>query len=506
MRLFMAGLATETNTFATFPTGRSAFEESGISRDASRTLSGVFSPSMAAIRELADAAGDEVIESITAFAQPAGRTVQHVYEGLRDEIIADLRAAQSQSPVDIVLLVLHGAMAAAHTDDCEGEILAHVRAVTPNAIIGIVLDLHCHLTEKMVTLADVVIAVKEYPHIDFRERTVELFHLCRRTALGEIKPVVAVVDTCMVGMYPTFGEPMKSVVAQLRDVEKRPQILSATIAHGFPWADVADVGTRVLVYSDGDPNAAKIAAEEVAARLYALREALLPNYPDIKTSLMRASTLSGRIVLGDYSDNPGCGGAGDSTFFLEALLARQERNVALGCIWDPITVSVCADAGEGATVYVRLGGKMGPLSGAPLDLLVRVVAITNNHSEGVFGARQPLGLSVWLHVLEEDGGNTGIDVVASSIRAQVYEPDAFTGLGMSLENKRLIIVKSSTHYEAGFSGLANHLWHVHTPGATTLDFAKLPYTKRDQNYFPRVADPWAIKGVPTAKIFVRVTA
>ena len=503
MRIFMAGLATETNTFATFPTGRPAYEESGISRDTSRTMASVFAPALAAIRELGESAGDEVIESITAFAQPAGRTVQHVYEGLRDGILADLRAAHAESPINLVLLSLHGAMVAEQTDDCEGDILAHVREITPDAVVGIVLDLHCHLTEKIVTLSDMVIAVKEYPHIDFRERTIELFHLCRRTALGEIRPVAALVDTRMIGIYPTFGEPMKSVVAALREAETQPHMLSATIAHGFPWADVADVGTRVLAYSDGDANAAKAAAEAIAARMYALREALMPKYPDIETSLDRAAALSGRIVLGDYSDNPGGGGAGDSTFFLEALIARNERNVVVGCIWDPIVAGVCADAGEGATVRVRLGGKMGPLSGKPLDLAVRVVAVKPNHSEGVFGARQPLGLSVWLHVLSNDGSDAGIDIVVSTIRAQVYEPDAFTGLGLSLEDKRIIIVKSSTHYEAGFSELADHLWHVRTPGAMTLDLAALPYTKRDGNFFPGIADPWATHGVPVAVLFGR---
>lgn len=221
-------------------------------------------------------------------------------------------------------------------------------------------------------------------------------------------------------------------------------------------------------------------------------------------------------MLGDYSDNPGGGGAGDSTFFLDALLKRRERNVVIGCVWDPIIAGVCADAGVGTTVRVRLGGKMGLLSGSPIDLNVRVVAVKNNHDEGVFGARQPLGLSVWLQVLASgagggsdgsgdsdgnDGNAIGIDVVVSSIRAQVYEPDAFTGLGIALKDKRLIIVKSSTHYEAAFRSLADHLWHVRTPGAMTLDLAGLPYTKRDGDYFPRIADPWAMYGVPLAKIF-----
>jgi len=43
---------------------------------------------------------DRVI--LCAIAQPAGRTVRHVYEALRDEILADLRAAM---PVDAVQLL-----------------------------------------------------------------------------------------------------------------------------------------------------------------------------------------------------------------------------------------------------------------------------------------------------------------------------------------------------------------------------------------------------------------
>jgi microcystin degradation protein MlrC len=101
-----------------------------------------------------------------------------------------------------------------------------------------------------------------------------------------------------------------------------------------------------------------------------------------------------------------------------------------------------------------------------------------------------MGLCVWLRT-------EGVEVVVSSIRSQVFEPDLFTGLGVSLEDKRLIVVKSSNHYQAGFRADADHLWHVRSPGAMGLDFAAMPYRVRSGVYHPRVEDPWAVLGAPS---------
>jgi microcystin degradation protein MlrC len=83
-------------------------------------------------------------------------------------------------------------------------------------------------------------------------------------------------------------------------------------------------------------------------------------------------------------------------------------------------------------------------------------------------------------------------VVVSSIRAQVFAPDAFTGLGIDLSAKRMAVVKSSQHFEGGFGPIAAKLIRVATPGAIQMDFANLPYRKkRDLSFYPRVADPFA---------------
>jgi microcystin degradation protein MlrC len=499
MRIFIASLSTETNTLSPIPTGLRAFQEYGLIRDASMRQDIPASVPLGEIRRLAESCGDEVIEGLSASAQPAGKTVRAVYERLRDTILADLRVAQSIAPLQMILLALHGAMVADGYDDCEGDLIAHARAIAPCAVIGVELDLHCHLTDVMVREADVVIAFKEYPHIDMAERANELFHICRRTALGEVNPVAALVDTHMIGAYPTFDLPMSGIVAALRAAEARPSILTATIAHGFAWADVAEVGTKVLVYADADVQSAMREAATLAKRIYDSREELLPRYPDIATSLDRAIALPGLVVLGDFADNPGGGAAGDSTYFLRALVARGAQDTVIGCMWDPMVVELCTEAGVGATLDIRLGGKCGSTSGEPIDLRVQVMGLREHHDQACFGYRQTLGSAVWIR-------SQTIDIAVCSARSQVFDPDAFSGLGIALQGKRLIVVKSSAHYQARFSEIADHLWHVRSPGAMSLDFAAIPYSKRDAQYFPRVQDPWALRGQPEPRTFVRQRA
>jgi microcystin degradation protein MlrC len=96
----------------------------------------------------------------------------------------------------------------------------------------------------------------------------------------------------------------------------------------------------------------------------------------------------------------------------------------------------------------------------------------------------PLGRAAWV-----DAGN--VQLVLASIRSQVFAPNAFTGLGIALENAHIIVVKSSHHFWGKFAPIAGAVFHVDSPGALQLDFAGLAYKKRNHNYWPRVADPFS---------------
>ncbi|MBT9459342.1 MAG: M81 family metallopeptidase [Burkholderiaceae bacterium] len=485
MKIFVSQLATETNTFAYAPTGRGGFEEYGIYfGDASTLVPETTGAFMRFLRDLIEADGNEMVESVCAFAQPLGRTVRAVYEELRDRMLADLRAAL---PVDAVQLMLHGAMVAEGYDDCEGDIIARIREIVgPGVPIGVELDLHCHFTELMRVSADVIIAFKEYPHIDGEDRARELYRLLKDTVAKRVRPTTAVFDCKMVGLWHTTREPMMGFVKRMQAFEGRDGVLSVSLGHGFPWGDVPESGAKLWVVTDNDPAQAQALADLLGREFWALRDATLSTTVSVDAAIDQALALKeGPAVLADVADNPGGGAPGDSTFILKRLLERGVGHAVIGAFWDLGAIQICKDAGVGAVVDLRVGGKCGPASGDPVDLRVTVRAIVNEHEQSAMGNRAPFGVGVWVEAAND------VHLLLCSVRSQVFGTDAFTGLGLSLADKRLIVVKSTQHFHAEFAPIATKVIYVATPGAITPDFANIQYKARDLNYWPRVENPRA---------------
>ena len=483
MKLFIAGLSTETNSFSPMPTGLASFEEAGIHHgDATAHPQMYWTAPLHIWREKAEALGWDVVESLSAHAQPSGPTVRAVYEGFRDEILSDLRAA---GQVDVILLALHGAMIADGYDDCEGDLIARCREIAPDAFIGAVLDPHCHLTETMLTKATALIAFKEYPHVDAPERSDDLFRLAADTVAGRVTPVMRDWDCRMILAMPTTKEPMRGFVDAMMAREGQGGVLSLSVAHGFPWGDHPRVGPRAFAVCDGDADLAQVEAERLGRALYALRHELNTALPDIETALDKAEAApEGTEVLADMSDNAGGGAPSDATFLLRAMLERGMKGVATGLFWDPVAVRICSEAGEGATLALRLGGKCGPMSGDPLDLTATVRRVASGLTQRFGKLPAPMGNAVWV---EADG----VDIVLNDLRGQTFHPEAFEQLGIDLSQRRYVCVKSSNHYQAGFNPIASAVIGVATPGAITPDYANIPYTKRKRDYFPAVEDPFA---------------
>jgi microcystin degradation protein MlrC len=483
MRVFIAGLLHETNTFAPFPTGLQSYASAGIFHGDGSKADTLVSPVLSLWRRRAEELGGEVVESLLTGAEPSGPTLQHVYETFKQEILGDLKR---QGPMDMVLLCLHGAMVAQGYDDCEGDLMQAIRGIVGrDCIIGAELDLHCHLTRAMVEAAHVLVTYKYYPHTDLVPRAEELFSLCHAALTGEVKPVCAVFDCAMTGLYPTSAQPMASLVAKLCELELSHGILAASLCHGFPWADVAEIGTKVLVIADSDAALAQRSAKEFGLEFYRHREALAPSMHSIDEALTIACQEAGPVVLAETSDNAGGGAPGDNTQLLRAILERRLKSVAAGCFWDPLAVSICADAGQGARLKLRLGGKVGKASADPLDLEVTVKRVLERHTQSGLTGPVEFGRSVWVRTGDD------IDIVVTSRRTQTLAPDAFTGIGVPLEGKHLVTVKSIEHFRAQFASYARRILHVTSSGALDMNFAALPYTKRSANYWPRVADPLA---------------
>lgn len=481
IRVFGALFATETNSFSPIPTGMRGFRDKLLI-----TADGPGGwrervPILDTWATMAAQDGYEFVFGIAAEAAPAGSIVASVYKMLRNNLLSALAGG---GKFDLVLLALHGAMAAEDEEDCEGDLLRHIREIVgDDCVIGVELDPHCHLTAAMLESADLMIAYKEYPHSDEVARAREVYTLSRDTALGYIRPVTAVFECRMSGLWPTAQQPMRGFVDKLFEIEEAPGILSANLGQGFPWANAADIGAKVWIIANGDAGLAQRTAERLGREFYNLRDQFAPEFMTIDAAIDVALSQSGPVVLADVADNPGGGAPGDSTFILTHLIERGIGDVALGCLWDPVAAAMAADAGPGATLPLRVGGKVAPFSGLPVDIIATVRAVKEDHWQtSVGGEPAPLGLSVWITA-------AGIDIVLCSIRDQVFHPDAFEGLGLPALGRHIVVVKSTQHFRAHFAPRASVILYVATPGAIAPDIANIPYNSRQRPWWPLDADP-----------------
>ena len=271
----------------------------------------------------------------------------------------------------------------------------------------------------------------------------------------------------------------------MKDAEGRDGILSVSLTHGFPWADVAAVGAKTLVIADGDADKAAQTAQAFAQKLWDIRDGLKMDYPDIEAALDMVEASTDRpLTLADMGDNAGGGAPADSTFFLQQILKRGLTDVAHGIFWDPVLVAMCQDAGVGARMRVRLGGKICAESGQAVDLDVTVRAIRENMTQLLGETEMPMGTGVWLDA-------DGVHLVVSSQRTQNFAPSVYTDLGIDISQMRVLIPKSTNHFYQNFEKISARVIHVRTPGTVTPDMTIIPFTKRDGNFWPKVDNPFA---------------
>ncbi|TIT07066.1 MAG: M81 family metallopeptidase, partial [Mesorhizobium sp.] len=489
MRIFTASLATETNTFSPVPTDRASFEMAFYAGPGKHPETPTLCSSpIVALRKRATKEDLTVIEGTATWAEPGGLVQRQTYEALRDEILDQLKATL---PVDAVILGLHGAMVAQGYDDCEGDLLERVRAIVgPKVVIASEFDPHSHLTPKRVAACDIMAYFLEFPHTDFYERGEHVVELGLAAARGEIEPVISTFDCRMIQVLPTSREPMRSFVDRIKALHGKDGVLSVSVIHGFMAADVPEMGTRILVVTDNDKAKGDALAESLGRELYALREktamTMLSASAGIEQALaVRATHQDKPVVIADIWDNPGGGVPGDGTIVLREMLKRGVNKVGVATIWDPIAVTFCHAAGEGAVIDLRFGGKAGPQAGEPIDARVTVLKTTNEGWQSFGPSRVTLGPSA---VVRIEG--TEVDVILNTNRTQTFEPDVFSNIGIDPLSKDILLIKSTNHFYAGFAPIAAEVIYVAAPSSYPSNPAKTDYRKLHRPIWPRVADPW----------------
>jgi microcystin degradation protein MlrC len=184
-----------------------------------------------------------VLPVIWAGAGASAHTTKDAYERIAGEIVE----AVKRQNYDAIYLDLHGAQVTEHLDDGEGELLSRICAIIGHGMrIAVSLDLHANVTDRMLDLADVVVAYRTYPHVDMAETGARAAELLLRlvSTRAEIHRAARRIPFLIpVNAMSTMLQPARGVYDLLE--EEEGAVLSLSFAPGFKAADLADCGANV---------------------------------------------------------------------------------------------------------------------------------------------------------------------------------------------------------------------------------------------------------------------
>ena len=119
----------------------------------------------------------------------------------------------------------------------------------------------------MVECADVVNTYMTNPHIDARIRGRECAGVLFASIRGEVRPVMALEKPPVavnILRQGTSDSPMRELVAMAAQAAARTGVLPVSIAEGFPYADVCEMGMAVVAVADADEDLARHLARDPA--------------------------------------------------------------------------------------------------------------------------------------------------------------------------------------------------------------------------------------------------
>lgn len=482
MKIIIGSIAHETNTFSNVKTDEESFRLWGWelgeeivtkNRQVRNFIGGMI--------DHAEALNIELIPTFSTFAYPAGTITADAYELLKKELISGIKKAEGY---DAIVLSLHGAGVSECSEDLEGSILKEIRTVVGYDVpIIITLDLHANVTQTMVEEATLILGNHLYPHTDSYEIGREAVEITQKIVEDGLIPTMHLKTLPMIIPTSTTNlSPAKDVNQLCFKWERDDRVIDCTFYHAFPYTNICEFGVAVLVTTIDDPNLAKQVAEEVASYVWEQRDNFLIKQPSPKEGIALALQHEGQpIVINETSDNPGGGTPGDGTFLLKALLDEQVEKSCFGFIYDPEVVEAAFKAGVGTSIEVELGGKTDDLHGEPILITAYVKCLTDGKfvqsSPMGRGARVNLGRSVRLQC-------QNVDIIVCSIKAQTLDEQIFLLHGIDVTTYKIVGLKSSQHFRAGFEPLCSKIITVDSPGLTTLDFTTFDYTNLKTEVYP----------------------
>jgi microcystin degradation protein MlrC len=179
------------------------------------------------------------------------------------------------------------------------------------------------------------------------------------------------------------------------------------------------------------------------------------------------------FVISDSGDNPTAGGAGDVSWTLGRLLERADladpaRTVVAASVFDPEAVDTARAAGVGATVALRVGGRVDAGPRGPVEITGEVFSITEG--DPVAGTQAVVR-------------SGAVHAIVTERRKPFHHLDDFRMLGLEPERADIVIVKIG-YLEPELYDLAAGWTIALTPGGVDQDLRRLGHSRLRPGTYP----------------------
>ena len=397
---------------------------------------------------------------------------REAFEKYATGICSDLKEL---GPFDAVFLSLHGAMAVTEIPKPEAELVRRVREVVGGIPIMVTLDLHANEDQELSDAADAVFITKRYPHYDTYLQGERAARVMIQTVRGRYKPTMATRKPGIItpSVFQGTGvSPAMEIMERARRWECRHPGIYVSVAFGFAYADVPDVGATVMVVSNNDQELADRIADDMSEYIWRVREVFagkkLPKTKEGVTMAIQA-VKAGKtpVVIADHSDR-----TGGSTHILEELIRQGAKNFCIATLRDEKAIGEIQKRAEpGSPVSIEVGGWTDKFAGNPVRIDGKVEFLRD------YGQRGTVAVLLF-------GENNR--VILTPVLTQVTTPDFLKPLGIKIEDVDIIVLKSRVHFRRGFyeTGLAGAIFEVDAPGWGPADLTTLPYENIPKDIYP----------------------
>jgi microcystin degradation protein MlrC len=485
MRIVAARFNHETNTFSPVPT---PLEDFGPLYGADAHAFGAGSATaFGAFIEYAQDAGADLVTPLSATANPSGPADASVFEALAAPILEAVCKG-----CDAILLDLHGAMVARGIDDCEGELLARVRAAAPDVPIGVALDLHGNITAQMVNSCDCIAGFKTYPHIDMYDTGKHVVRMVDAILKGGPRPAMALLHPPILAQTLKMNTEVPGIMIDLIDAarasEAREGVHAVTVFGGFPLSDIKDAGVSVVTVADSTALAHEV-AQQLARAAWDGREGFVYDEAPLAVSLEDAVRAAdgpgaGPVLLLDHGDNCMSGGTCDTVDVLRAALEAGLHDIVAGPICDPDVVAQMTNAGTGTGVTIALGNKV-PLEGFPHVAPLTLTGTVGPTCQGRYVVSGP----IYTGQTCDMGRATALEVEGATIliTERPHEPwdlGVFTCAGIDPIKARYLILKSRMYCRPVFGPLSRSIVECASAGITSSNLDLFQFERLQRPIFP----------------------